>query len=144
MRDESVLGYCLNEMKFIRAKYLTYQGVYPCYIIKKGVLKSASMSSYVGSSEYYFKLASKIGNFVGIIYVKPHEFEGAKEREIINYSIITNHKNIVRFSKKADCSSAIKEITSNARKIIVQAILVFLFLVIPTIIYWFYVFTLFF
>ena len=69
MRDESVLGYCLNEMKFIRVKYLTYQGVYPCYIIKKGVIKATSED--IGRSEYYFKLASKIGNFVGIIYVKP-------------------------------------------------------------------------
>ena len=87
MRDESVLGYCLNEMKFIRVKYLTYQGVYPCYIIKKGVIKATSED--IGRSEYYFKLASKIGNFVGIIYVKPHEFERAREGEIINYSIIS-------------------------------------------------------
>lgn len=143
MPDESILGYSLNEIGFLSARHLTYQGVHTCYVIKKTIHKrNMGISS---SSKYHLEVVSESKDYKGIIYVNGCKFDKAKEgRKIGNYSIITNKNGIVRFSKELSESAALRDVINVAKKIVFQTVLVFLFLGIPTLIYWFHIFTMFF
>lgn len=143
MLDDSILGYSLNEIGFLSAKHLTYQGIHTCYVIKK-IIHKGSMEISV-SSQYHLEVISESKDYKGVIYVDGCEFDKAKEgRKIGNYSIITNKNGIVRFSKELSESAALRDVINVAKKIVFQTVLVVLFLGIPTLIYWFYIFTMFF